>query len=142
EPDTDSFRSASGAGIRVTVENSDYAIPSKTPQSQNVEFHSKGAVIEIQGIRIEGGLLYTGRRHWTRYGDPAILDPTLRISQTEQALPLGYWPDYGDLSPAQRGQFLQWLAHGRGETQELGYVFLFFYGLERYVYRDAAQDSP
>lgn len=45
---------------------------------------------------------------------------------------LPYWPKYADLSPAQRRCYLDWLASGRQTVPaELGYTYLYFYGLER-----------
>ena len=47
-----------------------------------------------------------------------------------QALP--YWPRYSALTPGQRGKYLSWLSQGRdSDLDEIGYAFLFFYGLER-----------
>jgi hypothetical protein len=42
-----------------------------------------------------------------------------------------YWPSYGDISPAARRAFLDWLSTGRQDsTYGIGHVFIFFYGLE------------
>lgn len=127
-------------GLRISVEEGDYAISRRSGQVANCVFHRKGEQVAIHGFTIDG-LVYIGTRGRLAYGEPAIIDPTLPATRSALADPLGYWPDYGALTPGQRGQYLGWLAGGRGHTDELGYVFLFFYGLERYVYRDAAQDS-
>ena len=43
-----------------------------------------------------------------------------------------YWPNYTDIGPRARGTYLDWLAGGRSDPRiGAGYVFLFFYGLER-----------
>ncbi len=44
---------------------------------------------------------------------------------------LGYWPRYSSISPNQRANYLEWLSSGRNsELNDIGYAFLFFYGLE------------
>lgn len=44
---------------------------------------------------------------------------------------LGYWPKYLSINPDQRATYLDWLSKGRSqEISDIGYVFLFFYGLE------------
>lgn len=51
---------------------------------------------------------------------------------------MGYWPSYSEIPPACRTAYLHWLAGGRSAPQAyIGYVFLFFYGLERRVLVDA-----
>src|SRR5205085_1217262 len=48
---------------------------------------------------------------------------------------LGYYSQYDFISPNQRAAYLEWLAADRRDedpaTRDLGYIFLFFYGLER-----------
>jgi len=45
---------------------------------------------------------------------------------------LGYWPQYSRLTPDQRANYLEWLAGGRkAELADIGYAFIYFYGLER-----------
>ena len=48
-----------------------------------------------------------------------------------------YWPNYSDIGPRARGTYLDWLAGGRSDGRiGAGYVFLFFYGLERRFFID------
>ena len=45
---------------------------------------------------------------------------------------LGYWPQYSRISPDQRANYLAWMASGRkAPLADIGYAFLFFYGMER-----------
>jgi uncharacterized tellurite resistance protein B-like protein len=56
---------------------------------------------------------------------------------------LGYYPTYAGITPNQRANYLTWLAgHRMGALEDIGYAFLFFYGLERRVLIDQADLSP
>ncbi len=45
---------------------------------------------------------------------------------------LGYWPEYSRMSPAQRANYLLWLTGGcKSPLSDIGYAFVYFYGLER-----------
>jgi tellurite resistance protein len=49
-----------------------------------------------------------------------------------------YWPTYAGISPQARAALLNWLATGRSDPKaDIGYVFLYFYGLERRALHDA-----
>jgi hypothetical protein len=51
---------------------------------------------------------------------------------------MGYWPLYSGIDPASRAAYLHWLTGGRKAPEAyIGYVFLFFYGIERRVLVDA-----
>ncbi len=67
--------------------------------------------------------------------EPALIDPTLPVDTRDpdwQGQSMGYWPCYNDISPNARGAYLSWLAGGRANPNAyIGYVFLYFYGLER-----------
>ncbi|RYG29868.1 MAG: hypothetical protein EON93_15870, partial [Burkholderiales bacterium] len=50
-----------------------------------------------------------------------------------------YWPSYSGISPEARRVYLEWLATGRSEPSiEMGFVFLYFYGLERRLFVENA----
>jgi uncharacterized tellurite resistance protein B-like protein len=51
---------------------------------------------------------------------------------------MGYWPSYSGIDPASRAAYLHWLIQGRKDPEaHIGYVFLFFYGIERRILVDA-----
>jgi tellurite resistance protein len=55
---------------------------------------------------------------------------------------MGYWPSYARIGPHHRGAYLTWLTDGRRDPNcEIGYVFLFLYGLERRVLVDVEEDQ-
>ncbi|HFU1175067.1 TPA: TerB N-terminal domain-containing protein [Streptococcus agalactiae] len=45
---------------------------------------------------------------------------------------LGYYPSYSNMSTAQRNKYLNWLTD-ISQPVEIGYVFTFYYGLERFI---------
>ncbi|HEY3783539.1 MAG TPA: TerB N-terminal domain-containing protein [Fimbriimonadaceae bacterium] len=69
--------------------------------------------------------------------EPGLINPSLKIRPSIPD-PLPYYPNYQQASPEQRWTFLNWLSGNRESDVEQGYLFLFFYGLERYL----TQGSP
>jgi hypothetical protein len=64
--------------------------------------------------------------------EPSLIYPKLKINECDNPEPLGYYPSYKDLDPCQRYIYLEWLKDIE-EPIEIGYVFLFYYGLERHL---------
>lgn len=105
-----------------------------------------GQAIDVGGLSIPGGFVYVGTKLPTPSGanDPCLIDPTKPVARqgdyTERQM--GYWPSYSEVSAGARRAYLNWLAGGRKDPQaDVGYVFLFFYGLERRAIIDAAKDE-
>lgn len=105
-----------------------------------------GERVAIAGAAIPGGMIYVGSKLEDVNGgvDPCLIDPRLSVaagaSYTEHGM--DYWPIYSAISPTARRAYLSWLADGRSHPEaNIGYVFLFFYGLERRVIREHAQVS-
>jgi len=91
-----------------------------------------------------GGWIYFGKglAAVNGYGiEPALIDPDLPVDTTVkdyQVRHLSYFPSYGGASPQARAAYLHWLESGRQDpSADLGYVFLYFYGLERRALHDA-----
>lgn len=105
-----------------------------------------GQPVEVAGIKIPGGMLYFGSDLRSPDGevDPALIEPRLPVLNAPVDLSvrqMGYWPSYSTIDPGSRRAYLDWLAGGRqNPTADVGYVFLFFYGLERRALIDAATD--
>jgi tellurite resistance protein len=89
------------------------------------------------------------------YGTPGRHDPARDKSRIDPALPidprgdrsgdtLTYWQSYDRLDPRARWTYLDWLEGGRTDrTIPIGYVFVFFYGLEqRLLVDDAKEEAP
>ncbi len=53
-----------------------------------------------------------------------------------------YWPSYSDIDPRARATYLDWLAGGRSdERYSVGFVFLYFYGIERRFFVDSPAEE-
>lgn len=113
--------------------------PSPRPASQwtgPTRWVPPGEVISVAGVSIPGGMVYVGSFLTAASGgpDPALLDPTKPVNLAGKYVErsMAYWPSYSDIDPRSRGAYLNWLADGRKDpAADVGYVFLFFYGLER-----------
>lgn len=100
----------------------------------------------MAGINLPDGMVYIGNKYKSnRTGaEPAFINPSMDVAEQEIdiSLPLiDNAPDYSTCSPQARRAYLQWLADGRkSPLVHIGYVFLFFYGLEHRILIDAAID--
>jgi len=107
----------------------------------------RGQSIEVAGNRIDGGLLYFGSGLTALSGDiePSLIEPRLPVSRTAPDVSqrqTDYWPSYSTISADARATYLKWLLTGRSDpTADVGYVFIYFYGLERRALTDAASDA-
>lgn len=102
-----------------------------------------GQEVVVAGRKISG-MIYLGsephQNSW-RCGGSALIDPALPVAKvgtdySGESLP--YWPSYFDINPQARATYLDWLAAGRSDKRiGVGYVFLFFYGLEQRFFVDS-----
>lgn len=95
-----------------------------------------GQPVTVGGVTVPGGLVYFGTSLKTHNGsiDPCLIDPSKDVAPRGDytASGLGSWPSYANISPMARRAYLNWLADGRSDpAANIGYVYLFFYGLER-----------
>jgi len=77
--------------------------------------------------------------------EASCIDLRLEVGKPawESAGALGYYTSYRKLSPTQRANYLTWLANNRTTAlSEIGYAFLFFYGLERRLIVERQDLSP
>ncbi|MGL4431698.1 MAG: TerB N-terminal domain-containing protein [Plesiomonas shigelloides] len=103
-----------------------------------------GELISIAGYEIRGGFFYVGGclPNLDGYGvDASLVDPSLRIhhdiGMLYQDETLDYWPSFNSISESSRGAYLAWLASERDNPNvPLGYVFIYFYGVERRILVD------
>lgn len=100
-----------------------------------------GETVSIRGQDIAGGGFYLGTPRSYRDSQLATIDPTLPFSGQADwcGEGLGYWPRYAGLNDRERGTFLAFLnSERRAVTVGIGYVFLYFYGLEHRLLRGLA----
>ncbi|MEM7375602.1 MAG: TerB N-terminal domain-containing protein [Bacteroidota bacterium] len=92
--------------------------------------------VVIQGHKIDGGMIYVGQLgkfpHWdTPRSHINVEAPVAKRNEDIFGDQMNYWPSYSSISPKNRLTYLRWLAGGRRNPEyDIGYVFLFFYGLE------------
>lgn len=106
------------------------------PETTSVQPEEPGVV---QGYRLKEALLYVGEELTSVSSDetpePALINPNLKVDPTSPARSgrgMAERPSYTDLTPKQRAAFLEWLSENRTATKvHIGYLLLFFYGLER-----------
>jgi tellurite resistance protein len=103
-----------------------------------------GKTFQHAGYSICGGLVYFGKelKSIQRYGDePSLINLSLLVDKSNpdrEGRNMGYWPSYSQIQPTSRAAFLEWLANGKNDPlANIGYVFLYFYGLERRALADA-----
>lgn len=121
-----------------------YPRPASHPATQtSARWVPLGETVTVQGLELPGGF-YLGEGlvavEPMLGTDPALINPLLPVDLHRPDLGgqhMGYWPSYSDIPPASRGAYLRWLEAGRVGGAYIGYVFLFFYGIERRVIFDA-----
>lgn len=104
-----------------------------------------GKAIEHSGYTIPDGLLYFGtalKSITKSQEEPSLIDISLPVEKANSDINsnnMRYWPNYSQIHATHRAAYLDWLSTGRKEPMaNIGYVFLFFYGLERRVLLDNA----
>ena len=92
----------------------------------------------VHGRDIPNGLEYIGNELVPNNDsnskvDACLIDPSLEATRPGikgRAEYMGYWPYYSEISESCRGEYLDWLAAGcKDPDVNMGYVFLYFYGL-------------
>lgn len=117
------------------------ANPTPRDRGKPLKWVPSAEPVTVAGRQITAGLIYIAE------SSPSVFEPSainLRLPVAEAAsgmeAKLPYFPCYDYLTAQQRGTYLDWLANGRldepPQSREFGYIFLFFYGLERRVLVD------
>ena len=122
-----------------------YAIPKAPSGSGDGRWVPPGESVQVAGVDLPGGMIYVGGRLKASSGitDPCLISGQLNVASVGnyRSRQMGYWPSYAEASPNERRAYLNWLSEGRSHPDcDIGYVFLFFYGLERRVIVDSRDD--
>ena len=126
---------------RSTLDTLDRGAERRVRERERVRWVPPGQPVRIAGRDVPGGMLYVGAdtdgKVWHSTIDPSL--PVARSHPDRQGSSLPYWPSYDGMAPNARLAFLQWLIDGRGDPNvNVGYVFVFFYGLERRLFAEQA----
>lgn len=77
-------------------------------------------------------------------GEPSTLYLNLPISKPADKTNVhkpDYYPSYEGLSPEQRWMYWEFLSNPYNPNIDIGYVFLFYYGLERFILKNDRNDA-
>ena len=118
------------------------------PPKRNAELRWVAAnePVAIGNYSIPSGMIYVSDGH-PSMAEASAINVRLPIGEPVRGTynRLNYFPQYVALTPDQRASYLEWLAADRRDedpaSRELGYIFLFFYGLERRLLLDKGQDQ-
>ena len=135
-----------GVSRAASPASSDFRIPPAPKTFGNARWIPPGESVDIAGVTLHGGMLYVGTSLPTPMGDndPCLIDPSkpLAVRGDYTIREMGYWPSYAEISKTARRAYLSWLAGGRSDPEaDIGFVFLYFYGLERRAIVDATKDK-
>lgn len=110
-----------------------------TQRKLTLEWHPPGSSIAVAGVPIPAGMIYCCSSSLPYPGEPSAIITSLSVSNVADnpSDDFGYYPNYENLNAGQRRTYLEWLSGRRTDAdpsiRSLGYLFLFFYGLERRV---------
>jgi len=126
--------SAQGSqAMRPAVVTSRPPAVARTRQPPDMQWLGSGRDLQVHGYWITDALVYYSPR-CQAVREASCIDLSLPVGRpvAEPRGALGYWPQYAEVSPDQRANYLQWLAEGRkNPLDDIGYAFIYFYGLER-----------
>lgn len=132
--------------IRVSTPEQQFTIPKPKVLSRKARWIGKDEAINVGGKALTVRMVYFAEKTDRTFNhEPSLIDGQLPVQITHVDLTeklTGYWPSYSGISPAARRGYLQWLSEGRcAPSVDIGYVFIFFYGLERRVIVDSITDE-
>jgi uncharacterized tellurite resistance protein B-like protein len=145
-PKTNSFKIAPAESKTYYSKNSTANSPNEQGLLRSVEqfksaftksqpyFAGKGTKIELGGYIINDPMTYIVDSKTYEDYDASLLCLRRLIAppQLSDQRTLPYWPRLSDTDASQLGDYINWMATGKKDSHiELGYVFIYFYGLER-----------
>lgn len=108
----------------------------------DARWHGPGTMALVCGHTVPDGMIYVGHKlgggtssYYYNQVAPCFIDAALPIAKGNADVKgerMGYWPSYSEIDPVCRLAYLQFLSSGKKDRDyNIGYVFLYFYGLER-----------
>ncbi len=113
---------------------------SKSQKKGQIRWVAPDEKITVRSYQaVNGGYFYLGKS--TGYNsEPSSIDTSLKINSDSpdyEGEYMSYWPSYESISPKSRAAYIEWLAGDRSNPAAyIGYVFLYFYGIERRIIVD------
>ncbi len=105
----------------------------------SLTWYPSGQNVQFLDLVLKDGMIYVASEVQKWPGEPSAIMLNAQVAKhpDHPANDLGYYPNYESISSAQRRAYLEWLASGRRDAQPdqraLGYLFLYFYGIERRI---------
>jgi tellurite resistance protein len=128
------------SGVGNEAKQFNIPVPTRGQNSSRARWIAPGEGTEVHGFALRG-MVYVGSDSMS---EPSLINPKLAIRNrppSPESLP--YWPSYAGMSPEKRHAYLNWLADGaRDPSVEIGFAFVFFYGLERRLTSDENCSDP
>jgi uncharacterized tellurite resistance protein B-like protein len=115
------------------------------PHAQPVpKFYGPNSTLKFDRGLVPAPLVYVLKGTARDAPDASLIETELPVSRhlTGPVAELPNWPSYRGASPQQRSIYIDWLIGGRNDRNvPIGYVFIYFYGLERRVIADNADHA-
>jgi hypothetical protein len=76
--------------------------------------------------------------------EPSLIDMNLEVNQLgkrQQVDLLPYFPTYKELTPQQKYTYWDFLSNPYQPVEDMGYVFILYYGLERHLFMDKYEEA-
>jgi uncharacterized tellurite resistance protein B-like protein len=132
--------------VTVSSLEQQFTIPKPKDVIPQARWVGQDETITVSGHVVQGGMVYFAEKAHRGFNqEPSLIDGQLPVQAAKVDLTekiTGYWPSYSGISPAARRGYLQWLSEGRSTLNvDIGYVFIFFYGLERRAVVDSITDD-
>ena len=128
-------------GTRIQPPPPERTVPPRvSPATREPRWIPADESVIVAGREI-GGIVYVGCGPLVNgQPDNAFIDPSVPVAKRGddlEAAGMSYWPSYSSIHPRSRATYLAWLASGRSDPDyNVGYIFLYFYGLERRFFVD------
>ena len=113
-------------------------VSAKRKKSDAIKAKWKEKGLRIAGVQINDGMIYAGHNMadmpFPHIDEPSLLDPTFKVaepSDKSSVKKLPQFPKYSEMTPEQRWCYIDFLAGDRSSCQDIGYAFVYLYGIER-----------